>query len=745
MAKHFRETLKVYNNPNGPTISDTSRGVIEKDGLVFKNIDGTNEVSKVNDWRLPSKERAEAYAETLSLEEKLPLLFISDWRMGPESPSKAIKGYVPVPDESGLLDDGRFYGKTIFGEQDLPGTTTLIKEWKNRNIILRDNAKPKYIAEWLNQLQAVAEECEHFIPVRAASNSRNENGEIVFGMNDAVGTFATYPGTLGIAAAVKGTNDLGIIDKFADTIKREWSAVGLRKGYMYMADTVTDPRWQRSYGTFGEDPQLIQDIFSRLIPGIQGSKDGVTKDGVAMTMKHFPGGGARENGFDPHYAAGQWNVYKVENSLAKYHLCNFKPAIEYNVSSIMPYYSKPSAEKSGKQVDLNGDEIRLDPFGFAYNKVFINDILRNKMGFKGYINSDTGITHNMCWGVDMLDVPERIGYAVNQSGVDVISGLFDNKEALEAYQRATNGYYDTHKVPEGFKKEDLVLTDESVNRAVARQLEEMFELGMFDNPYVDENKAQEAMEVKEDWDAANKVHHESVVLLKNNNALPLNTASKKVYFEAFGKNPLTIEMQNKDLKEAFNDVEIVDDPAKADIAVLMINPTSGNYFSATQGYLEIDICEDKTVCDVDDDNRPLDSTHIETTLPGCNRIPDICAKVHANGGKVVANINFPLAWMVGNIEKYVDGLTAGFDTYASAVLDVMLGKFDPVGKLPVTLPKDDSVLAVNKEGVCVSPNDVPGFDKDQYMDASLKDENGKAYAYKDSNGNYYEYGFGLKY
>ena len=111
-----------------------------------------------------------------------------------------------------------------------------------------------------------------------------------------------------------------VIDKFANCIKREWSITGLRKGYMYMADCMTDPRWQRSYGTFGEDPDFIEEAFDHLIPGIQGGSNGVAKDGVAVTVKHFPGGGARENGFDPHYKAGQWNVYATEGSLQKYHI-----------------------------------------------------------------------------------------------------------------------------------------------------------------------------------------------------------------------------------------------------------------------------------------------------------------------------------------------------------------------------------------------------------------------------------------
>jgi len=74
-----------------------------------------------------------------------------------------------------------------------------------------------------------------------------------------------------------------------------------------------------------------------------------------------------------------------------------------------------------------------------------------------------------------------------------------------------------------------------------------------------------------------------------------------------------------------------------------------------------------------------------------------------------------------------------------------LGRFAPVGKLPVTLPRGEEVLAVNAEGVCISPNDVPGYDKDLYMPDEMKDENGKAYAYRDSMGNYYELNFGLSY
>lgn len=750
MALKAEEHVKYYHNQNGPTIGTTCQRVIEKDGLYFKDLDGSGELKSYDDWRLPAKERAEAYVKVLSTEEKIAQLFISDWRMGKypvTGPMAAMAPKEVILDESGVLDEAEFRGKTIFGEQYLPGTTTLLKEWFSRHLILRANATAEDMTDWLNQLQAVAEECPHWVPVSVASNSRNENGEVVFGMNDAAGVFAAWPGTLGIAAAVKGAG-LELIDEFADCIRREWNACGLRKGYMYMADIMTDPRWQRSYGTFGEDPELVCAVMERLIPGIQGSKEGVTADGVAVTTKHFPGGGARENGFDPHYAAGQWNVYATEGSLQKYHIPAFKTAVENHTSAIMPYYSKPAKEKSAAQTDCEGNPCELEPFGFAYNRTFIQTLLREQLGFKGYINSDTGIVHNMYWGVEMLDPAERIGFAVNHAGVDLISGLFDNEAGMEAYNRGKNDYYETHPVPDGFTKEQLVLTDEALDRAVARTLQEKFELGMFENPYRSAKDAVKAVGEQADWDAAARAHRQSVVLLKNDGTLPLvdeKCTQKKFYVEAFKKDAAQAEEATKALREMFTDRILTDDPGEADFAVLMITPSSGEYFNATPGYLELDICDGKTVCNVDADGKPEASTHKETTLSGAGRICEIAEAVHKNGGKVIANINFTLAWEVGNVERYADALLAGFDTYPSATLDVIFGCFSPVGKLPITLPKGDEVLAVNADGVCISPNDVPGFDKDQYMPDAMKDENGKAYAYRDAAGNYYELNFGLRY
>ena len=109
MAKKASEQVRYYSNPDGPVIGTVSRKVIEKDGLAFKDIDGSGELSAVNDWRLSPAERAAAYVKVLTVKEKIAQLFISDWRMG-----KYPAPNVPIPadeiklDESGVLDESDF-------------------------------------------------------------------------------------------------------------------------------------------------------------------------------------------------------------------------------------------------------------------------------------------------------------------------------------------------------------------------------------------------------------------------------------------------------------------------------------------------------------------------------------------------------------------------------------------------------------------------------------------------------------
>ena len=142
-----------------------------------------------------------------------------------------------------------------------------------------------------------------------------------------------------------------------------------------------------------------------------------------------------------------------------------------------------------------------------------------------------------------------------------------------------------------------------------------------------------------------------------------------------------------------------------------------------------------------------------TTLIDVKKIADTAEKVHANGGSVIASIDISSPWILTNLEPYCDALIGSFSTSVDARMDVLTGAYNPTGKLPVTMVSCNEVIAVNETEVdgnvyeiCVSPNDVPGYDKDQYMDAEvLAQSPSGSYAYKDADGNVYAAWFGLSY
>src|SRR5699024_2027640 len=129
------------------------------------------------------------------------------------------------------------------------------------------------------------------------------------------------------------------IREFAEIAAKEWRATGMHKMYGYMADVLTEARWTRTNGTFGEDVDLVTEYIRQIVEGFQGEE--ITAESVALTIKHFAGGGPRVDGTDPHHEWGSTNEYPTEGSLYDYHLPPFRAAVDAGTSSIMPYYAKP--------------------------------------------------------------------------------------------------------------------------------------------------------------------------------------------------------------------------------------------------------------------------------------------------------------------------------------------------------------------------------------------------------------------
>ena len=366
-------------------IGTRTKPVLEVDGLRFRDSNGNGELDPYEDWRLTPQERAADLVSRMTPAEKIGLMVINSRSMGISQADPDLTSH------DGALDEQYHRIKNDpHNTAGLPyeGTTQQITDLHMRHFIIRQTPRGSTIAAWVNAMNEVAEGSRLGIPVVVAANSKNELGGFKMGATPQDQDFTLWPGTLGLAA----TGDVDLIADFAAKSRAEWVASGLRKGYMYMADTVTDPRWFRGNGTFGEDPAFVAAAIGAVVRGFQG-QPGLQRDGVALTTKHFPGGGARENGFDPHYAEGKDNVYPTPGSLATYHLPPFQAAIDAGTSSVMPYYAIASKAKSTlPQPPLTG----FEPVGFAYNTEVL-DLLR-AMGHRGYVNSDSGILSKMAWG-----------------------------------------------------------------------------------------------------------------------------------------------------------------------------------------------------------------------------------------------------------------------------------------------------------------------------------------------------------
>jgi beta-glucosidase len=660
--------------------------VLEVDGFQFRDLNANGILDPYEDWRLSPSERAADLVSRMSPEEKIGLMVINSRTMGISQPDKELTSH------DGALDEQYHRIKNDpHNTAGLPyeGTTQQITELHMRHFIMRETPTGSAIATWVNAMNEVAEGTRLGIPVIVAANSKNELGGFKMGSTPDDRDFTQWPGTLGLAA----TGDLNLISDFAAKSRAEWVASGLRKGYMYMADTVTDPRWFRGNGTFGEDPAFNAKAIAAVVRGFQG-ESGLERSGVALTTKHFPGGGARENGFDPHYAEGQFNVYPTPGSLAKYHLPPFQAAIDAGTSSVMPYYAIPSEEKSAMpQPPLE----EFEQVGFAFNTAVL-ELLR-AMGHGGYINSDSGILSKMAWGVTDLSVPERVGKAV-MAGTDIIADTNDVGSIRIAYMQG-------------------LFTTERLDDAARRLTEEMFALGLFDNPYVDAERADEVVANDKFANAAAQAHLKSVVLMKNHaNILPLRPerlGERKIYVELFEGDlrVAKLEALRGNLAEAHPAIRFTTDYHDADVAVLFLNPFTGDYFKST-GLLDLDIHEGSNI--------------------NLAKISDIRTAV----AEVVIGLNVVLPWLLGNVEPLADALVAGFDTRTEALFDVIVGAFAPSGRLPLTFPMDNQAIAVDDHGICASPNDVPGYDKEVYMD-------GRPYVYVDTDGNQYRLGHGLSY
>lgn len=747
---------KYFENENGPTIGITTVGALKVDGLYFKDANNNKQLDTFEDWRLPSADRAAAMVETLNNLQLATFIF-NNLYCNPIG-----KTLAEVTREDGTIDPTKilthFEGEPTVTEGGIPGAPAGMNisgfSLPNDDDILRiglrhavyrgNTGYDASVVALLNNVgnqyaeYAAVTKGETFLPWTLISNPISTG----------------YVNNMALAAAVMGDvangGDYSMITEYAELDREMWVTQGIRQMYGPQIDLATDPRWARNSGTYGEVPEVVSGITTALVSGYQQGTEGVQLEGVSLSIKHFPGDGAAENGYESHTYQGQWRIYSTPGSLEKYQLPGFQAACDAGVSSIMPCYSRDTTDPRSVEQSYRGIVIPVDQVGSAYSHTMMQTLLTEAMGFKGFINTDSGILSTQTFGVETLDFAERYAKLIN-NGVGAIGAGFQFNEVLDALDRG-------------------LITVEQLRKVVASRLAIEINQGRVDNPYTDPATADAVRAKNTTGEAGEKIYTsqlKSVVLLKNKgNVLPLNDTTKKVYIASFtGKG--ADEKVVASLKAEFEakGFTVVDDEDDADIAYLDVQPTYNGTTGSNTAMGVIDLVEGLDVPAVWTNALRVDGNKANTQIPTGEEIEvttvedikdvaKIAKKMHEKGGVVIASIKVTQPWILTNLEPHVDGLIANFGVPQKAQVAVVTGEYNPTGKLPITMVSCNEVIATNwqylSDGriyeICVSPNDVPGYDKDQYIDpAILETVNGGSYAYCDSEGNYYKAWFGLNY
>ena len=745
----------LFHNENGPTIGVTTCGVIVQDGLYFKDMDNDGVLSPYEDWRNSPEVRAADMVKHLPLKQQAGLVLNTLWN----TPlSMTLEG---AKDENGNIDPAKIFKRydptAPIPKGILPGLDMRVDDGQ-----VLDNKLAAGVYRGEMRAEASVGALYHNLGTQYVEFEATQGGVAIPYSLHTNPINIGYPDFLGFGAAVMGDGNFDIVYDMAQTDRKMMAACGLNIMYGPQVDVSTDPRWPRNSGTYGERPEITAGITRELVRGYQDGEDGLKKGAIALTVKHFPGDGPAENGFEPHLPIGQWRLYPTEGSMAKYHLPPFQAAFDMKASAIMPDYSRICNDGRSVPQYYRGKLTSAEAVPSTYSKELITDLARDTMGFTGYVNSDSGITTTQIYGVEHLSMSERYAKAIS-AGTDVIGGNYDAENIVKAVEEGS------------LPKADL-------DRANYRRLLSLFLQERVDNPYLDPAEADRVR--AENFEGAKKAAYKAcqkeVVLAKNHDKVLPMAKGKKVYVAVFsGENAgaFLAQMMGAGVAGEDNDAklrkqleamltakgyEIVDTPEECDYAYLHVWPQQNNIVFVQRSMPVLELVENfmHEEREVNKSQKKTGNLIEINTLRGIGKIPALAETVHAHGGKVVATFVVSNPWILSNLEPYVDAMTFQYTVSPVAMgnalgaqMDVLSGEFNPTGKMSLTMVSCPEVIAITAKEIdgeireiCASPNDVPGYDKDQYIDpAILAKVKGGSYAYCDEDGNYYRSGFGLRY
>lgn len=286
-----------------------------------------------------------------------------------------------------------------------------------------------------------------------------------------------YPQMLGLASTFQPE----LAREMTGAIAKQLRAIGAHQGLAPVLDVARDPRWGRCEETFGEDPILASHFGMAYIQGLQG--EGLA-NGVMATGKHFIGHSQSQGGLN----CGPSHVGM--NELFDVYLPPFQAAIrDAGLASIMNAYPQ-----------LDGEVV-------AASRRILTHLLRERLGFEGLIVADYE-------AINMIHNYHRAAAdKVTAARLALEAGIEVELPTISCYGDPLRAALATGEV-----------SLEWVDQAVCRHLEKKFELGLFDNPYVDEGRVLEVYDTLQQRGLAYEIACQSMVLLKNDGVLPLDRA-----------------------------------------------------------------------------------------------------------------------------------------------------------------------------------------------------------------------------
>lgn len=478
--------------------------------------------------------------------------------------------------------------------------------------------------------------------------------------------------------------DLAAIQTSASIAAREAAAGGIQLTYAPMVDMSRDPRWGRILEAAGEDPYLGSLVAAARVNGFQAS--GSEKQNILSTVKHFAGYGAALAGRD-------YNILDLsERELREVHLPPFKAAVEADVAAVMVAYTAH------------------DGVPLTANEYMVQDVLQKELGFNGLIMTDWETIPNLTEiGVTESDTESTIVAINNDIHMDMQSQKY--VELLPQLVR------------------DGKVSEKVVDDAVRKVLRLKQRAGLLDDPLgrFDPQLEKQELLSTQNVAATKDVALKSMVLLKNDKQLlPLSVAGKKVaVIGPFVKADRDLIGWWPGLGRA-EEVTTIWDGLQTEFAkqteLSYAKGVNIDRFKKTGGELIPQAVKAAENADVvvmvlgeqfwmSGEGGGTASLH----LPGLQE--ELLAEVAKTGKPIVTVIVAGRPYVLTDVAKHSDAILMAWmpgTTGGSAVAEILSGKFNPQGKLPITFPYHQGQVPIFYSYKKTSHAFLPGLTEDRY-------------------------------